>query len=392
MKTAKQHGVFHTMTYDKHDFSVHVAGQNASQKWRLQNVYAECRAAYGKTRDKILVDYVLGMKEAIQANELRRAPFDKIRNLLRPLVRSRILTDNERYEFKGVDQSEFRPTPRQSFSSDANILLGLNANRTVVVVTQADLDSWNISFEEAHDIAMKNLAAMSPVRFEKSWAGFFQGFWHDYYDSSRLLLPQLFAECQQFDDPVIMIPTSGNLYVADKANKGAQLHMLDLVQEHVNGTLKIVSTQMYHFVDGKPVEYKPEDDQLQFKLAQIYKPLFQSYARQQRKIVEEYLIENGNWAYIMSPKVVQSTKGNSVATVCCWMTDMETIFPEADIIAVTHVNQTDDGRTLARTDPVLMWNEVIERYEHLIQKLEGFPDLYRAAPFLAHQTSEDQAA
>ncbi|WP_146126238.1 hypothetical protein [Burkholderia multivorans] len=228
---------------------------------------------------------------------------------------------------------------------------------------------------------MKNLEAASPVHFEGSREGVFRGGWLDYYDSSRLLLPDLFARYAHFDDPVIVIPESGVIYITNKADKEAQLHMLNAVQKHVNNSLKIVSTQMYHFVDGKPTEYTPEDHQLKFKLAEINKPLFQSYAKQQKKVVEAYLIKNGNWAYIMSPVVVQHREKDSIATVCCWANDMECIFPEADIVPVQHATQVDGGDFHVHSDPVLMWRDVVEKYGHLLQKMDGFPNLYRAAPF-----------
>lgn len=390
MKTGKQHGVLRPMTYDKDDFSIRLACPGMATKLNLTNVYAEYKATYGKTRAGVLKQYILGMNDSVKAAELRKAPFSQVRKFLRPLVRSKILTDNEHYEFEGDDPSKFRPTPRQSFSSDANILLGLDANQTVMEVTQTCLDSWGVSFEEALDVAMKNLAEMSPLRFEKGWAGFFKCAWNDYYDSSRLLLPELFSECDQFDEPIVTIPTSGALYIAERANKLAQLEMLNLVQSHLNGSLKIVSTQMYHFVNGKPIEYKPDDEQLLLKLDEINKPLLQSYAAQQKKIVENYLIKNDDWAYIMSLFVSRTNDGGSLATTSVWANDMETIFPEADIIVVSQRTQVD-GSWIVNHNPILLWDDVIERYGHLIQKLDGFPNLYRAAPFSAHQTPMAQA-
>ncbi|SDB85970.1 hypothetical protein [Paraburkholderia lycopersici] len=392
MKMAKQHGIFYTMTYDKDNFSIRVDGTHMKQNCNLNNVYAEYRAAYGKARDAILRNYLRGVKEALSSDVVLGAPFNKIRHRLRPLLRNRILTDNERYEFKGDDPSEFRPTPRKLFSSDANIVLGVDSHHTLMEVRQKHLESWGISFDDALDIAMNNLEAVSPIHFEGSREGVFRGGWLDYYDSSRLLLPDLFSRYGHFDDPVIVIPESGVIYITNKADKAAQLHMLNALQKHVNTTLKIVSTQMYHFVDGKPTEYKPEDNQLEFKLAEINKPLFQSYAQQQKKIVEDYLIETGNWAYFMSPMVVRAKEKDSIATVCCWSNDMECIFPEADIVTVTHVTSADEGTFHVHSDPVLMWCDVIEKYGHLLQKMEGFPNLYRAAPFANHQEATAMAA
>lgn len=391
MKISKQYGILHAMTYDKDTFCIRIDSPNAGQIWNLRNPYKECRGTYGKAREGILKKYVLGIKESIATSDFLDAPFDKIRSRLRPLVRSKILTDNERYKFKGDDLSEFRPTPRKPFSSDANILLAIDTRHCLMNVQQKHLDAWGISFDDALDVATKNLAERSPLHFQGSREGVFRGGWLDYYDSSRLLLPGLFTQSGHFDDPVVVIPESGVIYITNKADKAAQLHMLNAVQKHVNESAKIVSTQMYHFVDGKPTEYKPADDQLTFKLAEIYKPLFQSYARQQKKAVEDYLIENGNWAYIMSPIVTQSKEKDSIVTVCCWSNDMESIFTEADIIAVTHLTRTDDGGAHVRGDPVLMWNEVIEKYGHLLQKMDGFPNLYRAVPFAGRQGSAARA-
>ncbi|WP_286758507.1 hypothetical protein [Ralstonia sp. RL] len=392
MKAVKQNGILHSMTYDRDRFNIVVDTPSGRLTQNLGNAYKEYQTVYGKARDRVLKNYVLGLKKALSINDWRSTPFAEIRKRLRPLIRSKILTENERYDFKGDDPSQFKPTPRQLFSSDANVLLGCDMGRTIKQVEQAMLDHWGLTFAEALGIAMKNLAAVSRPIFKEVTSGVFAGAWNDYHDSARLLMPELFAECRGIADPVIMIPTAERIYVTDKSNKKGLLDMLRGVGNMVSASLKIISTQMYHFVDGRPTQYEPEDSQVLLSLNMIRKPQLQAYAEQQKKIVEDYLIRTDNWAYIMSLQIFENKEDGGTASVSIWSDDQETIFPEADLIAVSKIVEKTNEGYIVRNDPVLPWHEVIEKYGHRLQKLEGFPNLYRVAPFSGESPALAEAA
>lgn len=312
---------------------------------------------------------------------LKNLPFSEVRKALRPVLRSKIATDNEHYEFDGDDLSQFEPTPRQPFSSDTNILLTYDGDGTFVQVGKSMLDSWGVSFSEALDIALKNLAVMSRRRFKKIKPGLFSSDCNTYFndDSGLLLFKSSFDHCQ-LHDPVIMIPTSGPIFIASKANRHAQLSMLYLARKEIKASKEIVSTQMYHFVDGKPTEYEPEDRMVLFELNAIRKPQLQQYADQQKKIVEDFLARTGNWARI-HPLLFSQTKYGQTESTSIWSADTECIFPEADTITVSKARESEDGGYAVENDPVFPWNRVIKRYGHLLQKLDGFPSLYFATPF-----------
>ncbi|MHA6847040.1 DUF1444 family protein [Ralstonia syzygii] len=390
MKTLKQIGVREPMFYDKDKFAI--TTETSSMTLNLSNAFAKYKTARGHARNIILTQFVVSFKEAMKAGRKLEAPFSDARNHLRPLVRSKALTDNERYMFKGDDLSMFKPTPRQSFSRDTNILLGYDAGNTVMTVDQWMLDKWEVSYADALDIAMANLAAVSEPRFKEIKPGLFTGDWNDYYDSSRLLLPALFSACSGVADPVIMIPTSELIYVADKTDTRAQLDMLQLVNNGTSAVTKVISTQMYHFVDGTPTEYEPEDNQVLRTLNDIRKPLLQKYAQHQKKVAEEHVIETGNWAYFYSLQLFRDPQTGETGTMSIWSADMECIFPEADIIVVATATKLDDGGYVVRNDPVLLGTDVIEKHGHLVQKMDGFPTLYRAAPFVANNPVMAEAA
>ncbi|WP_439671208.1 hypothetical protein AEMCBJ_01660 [Cupriavidus necator] len=390
IKTLKQIGVREPISYDKDTFAI--VAETSSMTLNLSNAFAKYKATRGQARNIVLIQFAISFKEASKAGQQLEAPFSKIRNHLRPLVRSKALTDNERYMFKGDDLSMFKPTPRQAFSRDTNILLGYDAGNTVMTVEQPMLDRWGVSYAEALDIAMENLTARSEPRFKEIKQGLFTGDWNDYYDSSRLLLPTLFFACSNVSNPVVMIPTSEIIYVADKGNARAQLDMLQLVDNETSAITKVISTQMYHFVDGKPTEYEPEDSSVLLKLDEIRKPLLQKYAQQQRQVVEGHLIETGDWAYFYPLQLFRGPQTGATGSMSIWSADMESIFPEADIIVVSKATAADNGGYVVRNDPVLLWNDVIEKYGHLLQKMDGFPNLYRAAPFVAGSAIMAEAA
>lgn len=390
IKAAKQNGIQYSLNYDKDKFAIAVGVSLGHLTQNLSNAYVEYHAAHGNARKRVLINYVLGLRDALNAQEWQNAPFSEARKSLRPLVRSKIITDNERYTRMGDDPSQFKPTPRKSFSSDANILLAYDKGRTILQVTQTMLDSWGVSFSEALDIAMKNLRAVSRPRFKEIQRGLFTGEWNDYYDDSRLLLPELFAKHRHFDDPVIMIPTTGRIFIANKTDRRAQLDMLHFVRKEIEASMKIVSTQMYHFVDGKPTEYEPGDDKVDSKLFGIRLPIQQSFARQQHRIIVEYLAKTRANVHASPCQLMVTKDDNRLATLSMWMESQETMLPEADFVMLAKMKRP--GGVYRGENRPMPWDEAMAKYGHLVQKIEGFPTLYRAAPISGDDTVMAEAA
>jgi hypothetical protein len=62
-----------------------------------------------------------------------------------------------------------------------------------------------------------------------------------------------------------------------------------------------------------------------------------------------------------------------------WMANQETILPETDFVMLAKSKTSDGGY---RGDhPPMPWAEAMAKHGHLVQKLDGFPNLYRASPF-----------
>jgi hypothetical protein len=72
----------------------------------------------------------------------------------------------------------------------------------VRVVTDRQLAIWGVSGQEVLQTAIENLRARSQAAFEKGPNGYFIARFGDDFDSSRLLLPELFADLQLQGRPV----------------------------------------------------------------------------------------------------------------------------------------------------------------------------------------------
>jgi len=62
----------------------------------------------------------------------------------------------------------------------------------VSMVSPENLKTWGVSFDELFETGLERLRNHTSPKFEKQ-PGFYMGGWHDDYDNSRILIPEVFA-------------------------------------------------------------------------------------------------------------------------------------------------------------------------------------------------------
>ena len=105
----------------------------------------------------------------------------------------------------------------------------------MVHVIEGQLSTWGVDFDQAFEAAVSNLRAMSKEPFIKAAPGFYLSPWHDGYDSARILLPNLFEQCEVKGSPVAMLPHQDLLIVTGSEDDEGLERMASLVEEKLVG-------------------------------------------------------------------------------------------------------------------------------------------------------------
>jgi hypothetical protein len=115
--------------------------------------------------------------------------------------------------------------------------------QSTALVTAPDLERWGLSFEQALALASENLKARSTAPLTALAEGLYHSPWQDFYDPSRLLLPELLAPLDLRGDPVVALPSPNHLLVTgadDPAGIAAAIAFGLEVQEEEAKTISAV--------------------------------------------------------------------------------------------------------------------------------------------------------
>lgn len=101
---------------------------------------------------------------------------------------------------------------------------------TIEEVSAEQLARWNVNYERALEVAMANLARRSGGSFEPIAQGLYASPWHDNYDASRLLLPDLIRGVPVRGAPVVIAANRDCLLVTGDDDPQGLLALADVAE------------------------------------------------------------------------------------------------------------------------------------------------------------------
>ncbi|MFN0252121.1 MAG: DUF1444 family protein [Kofleriaceae bacterium] len=116
--------------------------------------------------------------------------------------------------------------PNRSIGPALHVTLAVDEPSRMVMVTDGLLADWNVTFEQAYEVAAKNLAALSHAVMPLT-PGLFAFSETDSYTTARILFAALLTELCA--DPLVAIPARGVMMVADPAIPEARDALLMLM-------------------------------------------------------------------------------------------------------------------------------------------------------------------
>lgn len=358
---------------------------DGAQVVNLENGYRAYCAAQRKERPQALAHFV----QSMLAPPLP-ASFAAARASLRPLIRGRGTLEYLRLLPEVLSDSAARPQlldAHAPFSSDSVIMLACDSERSIQTLTGGTLVEWGVSFDEALAAAIDNLRDITVSNFEQVAPGIYLGAWNDSYESSRLLFADLFYRMELGGEPVVMAPSRHKLLVASANNKEALIGMLALARSYAEQEGQQVSSLMYRFEHGKPVEFIPDDANVAQLAAELKKLFLLEDYQAQKNMLDKLNDKASLDLFVATYKLMQSPDTGRIESYGVWTDKVDTLMPEVDKVALVRYHE-ESGEPDVR---LVAWEELRSHIKELQHSVQGYPARYRLPSFPSRELLDSLA-
>ena len=348
-------------------------GADGKHVFNLNNFYRDyCRVSKGE-RKNVMQSYLKSMI----GNELPKA-FADAKSRLLPILRSRSMIEYVALTAAGEPGIGNVPAS-QPFSTDTAIMLAYDTEHAMMTLTGSMLADWGVSFATALAAASDNLRDATVASFEQVAPGLFIGTWNDSYETSRLLFPDLAYQLGVGGEPVLMIPTRNRLMVASANDRAAQLTMVAMARRLVEDEGRQVSALMYRYAQGRAVECLPSDPEVAGALAELRRRTLADDYAGQKEMLDKLHQKAGADIFVASYQVMSSSQTGREASLTVWTEDVDTLLPEADLVALVSTAELEDGS--AGPPKLVAWRDLQAATGAFERLPERYPARYKPLRF-----------
>jgi hypothetical protein len=307
--------------YDAEKFELqHIDDGKHTQRMFLHNSFAEYQrqeVTLGR-----IIDFIVESRSQMPEGD---AALDKLLPVLRPRADT-IAAVADAPEFSYSRSS--RP-----FCDTMLLMLALDSESSIALLNDEKLDELGVSFEDALGIAVAQLDEKSSHSFGKLEEGVFLSACGDYYDSSRILLPEMFEQLPLNGNPVAIVQSRSSVIVTGSTDFGGLAKIAQFALEEIAQTERAVSLTPIELRDGewRPFKVLPDHPQALRNLApnQLCWSCNATAVPLQDKLGEDVFVAN---PMLISQETIQ-------ATIVAWGAGVPTTCPLVDAVAI----QEDEG-------------------------------------------------
>jgi hypothetical protein len=257
--------------------------------------------------------------------------FDEVRCGLRPEVRGRAyFSESELFAEVVNDPLAARPYLPIGDHHAAGIVY--DTPTALREITRRKLGEWGGTFEEAYEIALQNLRKLCVrPKFALQSSGLYVSTYKDYYDASRLLLPELFLELNLRGDPIVMVPTRDTLLVAGSEDTPGLIALADLAIQIDKPNYR--SRIPLRFVEGAWTDFHVTKDHPTFSKFQAMRceTLSGGYSQLQR-YVDLVHQKKGLDFHVATYDIISVEDDAACYSLCSWPEGHPCLLPRTDLV------------------------------------------------------------
>ncbi len=308
--------------YDPQAFELlHVDGGAAGQRMFLYNSFVEYQRLTGEEQDQHLAGVIAFILDSRNPRPKGEAALD----MLLPILRAR--ADILAVSAERQGQFPYTNTSR-AFCDTMLLMLAIDSDVSIAIVTDDSLAELGLSFDETLGIAIGHLNERGGHSFGQLAEGTFVSTCGDYYDASRILLPDLFLQLPLKGNPVAIVQSRSSVLVTGSEDVDGLALIAGFALDDLATNERAVSLTPIELVDGhwRSFDIRPDHPQ------------------RLRNLVPNQLV----WAYTATQQVVQQMLGDDVfvasallverdgkaSTAATWATGVTTACPLVEAIVI----------------------------------------------------------
>jgi len=340
----------------------------------LGNVYDAYRLAKGSQRQVILDNFVSVFGS--RANE-ESLSFAEAKDKLVAVVRERLLIANAQTHWTTEMDTPAKNTMAHDPVSEwfAKCVV-VDFPSHVTFVTETQLAEWKLTFDEVFDLGLARLRECSAPKFRQEGRVFI-GTWHDDYDSSRALLPELFADLPLDGDPVVALPNRLTLLVTGSSDMDGLKAMLAKAEQIMRSEAKPQNPAPLLLKDGQITDFYVEAASPVFNDVQRnhYLAALATY-QEQKELLEKFYAKTGKDYFVASLILSQRDRGEYVSHAV-WSRNVATLLPVADEVVFFDDQRPESQRIIGRVP----WARVQAILVDLMLDTKMFPARFYVSKF-----------
>lgn len=254
----------------------------------------------------------------------------------------------------------------------------------VSMVSSESLRTWDSSFYQLYEIGLARLRDCTTPKFEKQ-PGFYVGGWHDDYDNSRILIPEVFSPLNLDGDPVVCLPNRNSLLVTGSEDHAGIQAMLKHAEEIVRTKPRPMNPAPLILKDGEVADFSVAENSRIFNDVERAKKISELfYYQQQTETLVKLYEQKGKDLFVANYALNQLETGG-YESICVWSKTVPTLLPKTDFVALFDPTRPESQRKLGRAK----WDDVMRIAGDLILDTEMFPGRFYVSKF---PTDEQLAA
>jgi len=368
-----------TLNLEKFEIAVEWP-EGGGQTIYLDNFYNEYLAAPSKERASAIATYCSGI---VFADLNIPNTFEEASAILVPRVLPKVEWTVRNLEIqvlqkqpgKKADDTNFNPSdiqsPFRTFLDFYGCGLCLDMPQSLLYVNNGQLKNWDVSFDDAYNVALANLKKINPdAEFYSPTKGVYVSQWGDTHDASRVLLTDTIRKLAVVGSHVAMLPQRNILIVTGSEDIDGLREMLNIVEQQAKVPRVMVTVPILLVGDEWRDFSVPPGHQLfgEFK-KQSFMASAACYEIQANALTRFFEWQKRD-VFVATLMVLE--KSGKLMTACTWSKGVEAYLPKAEFIAFT------DGTKMVG---MYTWDSVQKAVGSLLQSTDYFPTRYHVTAY-----------
>jgi uncharacterized protein YtpQ (UPF0354 family) len=357
------------VTYDAEEFRLEFREENADcGVLNLTNLHAEYAKLDEEFREQRMSEIVRAALSHLKPipEEFKDASYD-----LRPRLWARSTFESMRLRSR-LEGAEEPRWPLEPIGENLYLSLVFDLPESVRSLSDEELENWGISYWEAREVAMNNLAeeelmiaSLGDVLYASNTG--------DSYDATRLALTGLIEQLEFDGIPIAMVPNRDTLLLTGSNSEVGIKMMVELAEKELAENPRPLIATMLAFEHGEWNDWQlPSDHPSHEAYRRCVLGWTQFEYENQKKLLDQIcdqeLIEQFNASYTVI------SKDDKHMSYCVWGKDIISSLPRTDLVAFM-----DDSGNGVRA--FASWDQVHQLCGQMMKPQDYYPARFRVDQF-----------